>query len=174
MVTVEKDVWENYIRSHKRSAPFRIKPFPLFDQLTKLFGNDRANGKEAESGADFFEQLSKEGDMEVLCNEGDYILEPLESEMEMRFFKKPTQTTELSSSMKKRKKVKDTEGDVLNKAVDKICASMDQGLEKATKELCFHMMSESEVAHKVDQLYNDLLLINRITSDRGIFRTRSA
>ncbi|KAF7808206.1 protein ALP1-like [Senna tora] len=152
-------------QSHKRSAPFRTKPFPLFDQLTELFGKDRANGKEAESAADFFEQLSKERDVEVLCNEGDYIPQPLESEMDMRCIEKPTQTTESSSSMKKRKKVKDTEDDVLNKAVDKICASMDQGLERATKELCFHMMSESEVAHKVDQLYNDLLLINGITSD---------
>ncbi|KAF7811888.1 protein ALP1-like [Senna tora] len=138
MVTTEKDVWDNYIRSHKRSAPFRTKPFPLFEQLIELFGKDRANEKEAESAADYFEQLSNEGDME---------------------------TTESSSSMKKRKKVKDIEDDVLNKAVDKICASMDQGLEKATKELCFHMMSESEVAHKVDELYNDLLLINGITSD---------
>ncbi|KAF7811722.1 hypothetical protein G2W53_032698 [Senna tora] len=68
MVTAENDVWDSYIKNHKKSAPYRTKPFQLFEQLTELFGKDRANGKEAQADSDFAKDLTKEGEMEVLCS----------------------------------------------------------------------------------------------------------
>ncbi|KAF7833286.1 hypothetical protein G2W53_015619 [Senna tora] len=163
MVTAEKDVWDNYIKSHKKSSPYRTKPFPLFEQLTELFGKDRANGKEAQAVSDFAEDLTKEGETEVLCSESENV--PLQSEeVDMESSENPTLTTQLTSTKKqKRRKVKENADEVFNNAVDKICTSMDHGLDSATKELCFHLMNEAEVSDKVDKLYNDLLLINGIT-----------
>nr|KAJ0221067.1 hypothetical protein LSAT_V11C200053130 [Lactuca sativa] len=41
-VTVDVEVWDEYIKSHKGVACFHDKPFPQFDNLCKIFAKDRA------------------------------------------------------------------------------------------------------------------------------------
>nr|KAJ0187039.1 hypothetical protein LSAT_V11C900501430 [Lactuca sativa] len=41
-VTVDAEVWDEYIKSYKGAACFRDKPFPQFDNLCKIFVKDRA------------------------------------------------------------------------------------------------------------------------------------
>ncbi|TXG62851.1 hypothetical protein EZV62_009845 [Acer yangbiense] len=60
-VTAEKPVWDAYIQSHKEAAPFKLKSFPYYDELSMIFGKDRATGQHAETPADVEEQLQNEG-----------------------------------------------------------------------------------------------------------------
>ncbi|KAF7811724.1 hypothetical protein G2W53_032700 [Senna tora] len=72
MVTAEKDVWDSYIKvisymsyymlpePQEECSVYRTKPFPLFEQLTELFGKDHADWKEAEAVFDFAKDLTKE------------------------------------------------------------------------------------------------------------------
>ncbi|KAK2662443.1 hypothetical protein Ddye_001017 [Dipteronia dyeriana] len=60
-VTVEKPVWDAYIHSHKEAAPFKLKSFPYYDDLSMIFGKDRATGQHAETPANVEKQLQNEG-----------------------------------------------------------------------------------------------------------------
>ncbi|KAK3229332.1 hypothetical protein Dsin_001213 [Dipteronia sinensis] len=60
-VIAEKPVWDAYIQSHKEAAPFKLKSFPYYDELSMIFGKDRATGQHAETSADVEEQLQNEG-----------------------------------------------------------------------------------------------------------------
>ncbi|XP_074307354.1 uncharacterized protein LOC141642445 [Silene latifolia] len=48
-VTCDLSVWETWVKSHKNAAGLRNKPFPLFDELGKIYGKDRATGREGDS-----------------------------------------------------------------------------------------------------------------------------
>ncbi|KAI9128726.1 hypothetical protein K1719_000209 [Acacia pycnantha] len=45
-VTADKDVWDEYIKSHLRAAQFHTKSFPYFESLSMVWGRDRAVGDE--------------------------------------------------------------------------------------------------------------------------------
>ncbi|KAF7815176.1 uncharacterized protein G2W53_029145 [Senna tora] len=62
MVIAKEDVCDGYIRSHK-CASFRSKLFPLFDQLTELFGKDHANVQDAQTPSKGVGELSKEAEI---------------------------------------------------------------------------------------------------------------
>ncbi|KAK3228463.1 hypothetical protein Dsin_000344 [Dipteronia sinensis] len=47
--------------SHKEAAPFKLKSFPYYDELSMIFGKDRATGQHAETPADVEKQLQNEG-----------------------------------------------------------------------------------------------------------------
>ncbi|KAK9671817.1 hypothetical protein RND81_12G056400 [Saponaria officinalis] len=47
-VTCEQSVWDIWVKSHKNAAGLRNKSFPLYDDLGKIFGKDRAKGDEGE------------------------------------------------------------------------------------------------------------------------------
>ncbi|KAF7833293.1 Retrovirus-related Pol polyprotein from transposon TNT 1-94 [Senna tora] len=133
---------------------------PLFESLTDLFGKDRATGKKSRSTTD----VPNEGENKVLYNEDVYIPQ-LNEEVDMSLDDIPTQAAE-SSSAKRQKRGKAKEGaeEGFNGAVDKICASMNNGLEQATKELCVHLLkNEIELREKLDKPYDDFLLINGIS-----------
>ncbi|KAL6342693.1 hypothetical protein AAG906_013099 [Vitis piasezkii] len=65
MVLCDQDVFEgaNYflfiLQGHKDANGLRLKPFPHFDDLSLVFGKDRANGKGAMSAADILEELDQ-------------------------------------------------------------------------------------------------------------------
>ncbi|CAH1413489.1 unnamed protein product [Lactuca virosa] len=59
-VTVDVEVWDEYIKSHKGAACFRDKPFPQFDNLCRIFGKDRATGHGAtDLGEDVTEETQR-------------------------------------------------------------------------------------------------------------------
>ena len=49
------------IQSHKEAAPFKLKSFPYYDELSMIFGKDRATGQHVETPTDVEEQLQNEG-----------------------------------------------------------------------------------------------------------------
>ncbi|KAF7812456.1 protein ANTAGONIST OF LIKE HETEROCHROMATIN PROTEIN 1-like [Senna tora] len=59
-VVVDKDVFDDWTKVHKNAIGLRNKEFPHFDDLTSIFGNDRATGVGAEPPADAVEEIEKE------------------------------------------------------------------------------------------------------------------
>ncbi|KAJ9693086.1 hypothetical protein PVL29_011998 [Vitis rotundifolia] len=59
MVLCDQDVFEGWVKGHKDANGLRLKPFPHFDDLSLVFGKDRANGKGAMSAADILEELDQ-------------------------------------------------------------------------------------------------------------------
>ncbi|RVW68313.1 hypothetical protein CK203_061283 [Vitis vinifera] len=55
MVLCDQDAFEG----HKDANGLRLKPFPHFDDLSLVFGKDRANEKGAMSAADILEELDQ-------------------------------------------------------------------------------------------------------------------
>ncbi|KAF8219971.1 hypothetical protein L208DRAFT_1214442, partial [Tricholoma matsutake] len=45
MVTAEPQVWDAYLKGHKKAWPFRRKPFPFYDKIGALIGDCMATGK---------------------------------------------------------------------------------------------------------------------------------
>ncbi|XP_026662506.2 uncharacterized protein LOC113463064 [Phoenix dactylifera] len=59
-VVADKDVYDLWMKSHPHAAGLRNKPFPYYEDLSIVFGKDRANGEGAENPVDACEQIEKE------------------------------------------------------------------------------------------------------------------
>ncbi|KAK3212820.1 hypothetical protein Dsin_017526 [Dipteronia sinensis] len=117
-VTAEKPVWDAYIQvmadiqSHKEAAPFKLKSFPYYGELSMIFGKDRTTGQHTKTLADVEEQLYNE--------EGDYNLDDnastenannaSDNNVDIRFVSKASKRIqsqiECSSTSKKQRKSK--------------------------------------------------------------------
>ncbi|KAL0559198.1 hypothetical protein IC582_003790 [Cucumis melo] len=51
-IIAEKELFDNWVRSHPVAKGLLNKPFPYYDELTYVFGRDRATGRFAETFAD--------------------------------------------------------------------------------------------------------------------------
>ncbi|OWM74763.1 hypothetical protein CDL15_Pgr004530 [Punica granatum] len=63
MVTAEDD-------THKEAAPFRQRSFPHFEELSMIYANDRATGKDAQAVEDILQELDIE-DLTATVEEAD-------------------------------------------------------------------------------------------------------
>ncbi|GMJ09241.1 hypothetical protein HRI_004593300 [Hibiscus trionum] len=59
-LTVPKDVFDDWVRSHPTAVGLRNKPFLFFDDLIQIFEKERAAGAAAETTADAVENLAAE------------------------------------------------------------------------------------------------------------------
>nr|KAJ0215575.1 hypothetical protein LSAT_V11C300132520 [Lactuca sativa] len=119
-VTVDVEVWDEYIKSHKRAACFRDKPLPQFDNLCRIFGKDRATGYEAtDLGEDVTEETQRNSHVDV---EG---LEDIVEEMQQiargnsKRKRPPTYDTE-SSYKEVAKEMKETFKEEARDRIDKV------------------------------------------------------
>ncbi|KAL8098071.1 hypothetical protein AgCh_031003 [Apium graveolens] len=60
LVTASRDVWAEYAKSHVGVLKWRTTPFAYFDDLTIVFGKDRATGHNAESAMEAEENVNLE------------------------------------------------------------------------------------------------------------------
>lgn len=60
LVTASRDVWAEYSKAHVGALKWRSTPFPYFDDLSTIFGKDRATGHNAESAIEAVENLNRE------------------------------------------------------------------------------------------------------------------
>ncbi|XP_054817832.1 uncharacterized protein At2g29880-like [Prosopis cineraria] len=56
-VTAPKTVWDEYVKVNKKAAKWRNKTFPHYDELSNIFGKDRATGKDAQTYEDIVEEF---------------------------------------------------------------------------------------------------------------------
>ncbi|KAJ4829261.1 hypothetical protein Tsubulata_050549, partial [Turnera subulata] len=59
-ITAENSVLEEYLKSHSDAEPFRYKSFPFYEELSIIFGKDRATGKGSVDYVDIEEALDKQ------------------------------------------------------------------------------------------------------------------
>ncbi|CAI9089246.1 OLC1v1023783C1 [Oldenlandia corymbosa var. corymbosa] len=59
-VTASADVWDDYLRANPECTFMRNKSFVYYDELTIIWGQDRANGNNAEAPADMVEEIVRE------------------------------------------------------------------------------------------------------------------
>ncbi|XP_024029924.1 uncharacterized protein LOC21412682 [Morus notabilis] len=102
-VVVEKDVFDEWVKSHPSAKGLRNKPFPYYDELGLVFGKDRANGQGAMGLTDMVDDIDKE-------TENDLDYDPLlmsDENMDTASIGGPsiqTTSTPLASGRKKRKR----------------------------------------------------------------------
>ncbi|TXG57299.1 hypothetical protein EZV62_018612 [Acer yangbiense] len=112
-------------QSHKEVAPFKLKLFPYYDELSMIFGKDRATGQHAETPTDVEEQLqNEEGDcnlddnasIENVDNASD---NNVDSWFVSKSSKRSQSQTECSSTSKKQRKSKSS-GDLVEALTESI------------------------------------------------------
>ncbi|KAI4328675.1 hypothetical protein L6164_021010 [Bauhinia variegata] len=59
VVVADKSVWDKYLKSHKKAALFRYKPFPYFERLCTVWVKDSPCGKDAEPMCDMVNNNEK-------------------------------------------------------------------------------------------------------------------
>ncbi|XP_042019106.1 uncharacterized protein At2g29880-like [Salvia splendens] len=68
-VTASADVWADYLKSHPDCTFMKNKSFPYFDQLSIVWGKDRAAGLHAEVPLDVVEELDREENVDQVDGE---------------------------------------------------------------------------------------------------------
>ncbi|XP_047948979.1 uncharacterized protein At2g29880-like [Salvia hispanica] len=68
-VTASADVWDDYLKSHPDCTFMKNKSFPYFDQLSIVWGKDRAAGLHAEVLVDVVEELDREENVDQVDGE---------------------------------------------------------------------------------------------------------
>ncbi|KAJ9547034.1 hypothetical protein OSB04_019577 [Centaurea solstitialis] len=59
-VIAEAPVWESYLQVHKDAAKWKNKTFPHFEDLSIVFGKDRAQGSRARDAVEMEDQVNLE------------------------------------------------------------------------------------------------------------------
>ncbi|XP_019051399.1 PREDICTED: uncharacterized protein LOC109113921 [Nelumbo nucifera] len=59
-ITYEDEVFNGWVKSHPHAKGLRNKAFPFFDDLSIIFGRDRATGESVEAPADAVENVKRE------------------------------------------------------------------------------------------------------------------
>ncbi|KAG6410364.1 hypothetical protein SASPL_128422 [Salvia splendens] len=52
MITVEDDVWKQYVKTHPQVKTFRYKSYQYFQDWIEIFGKDRASGRSSQGSID--------------------------------------------------------------------------------------------------------------------------
>ncbi|KAJ0979217.1 hypothetical protein J5N97_014691 [Dioscorea zingiberensis] len=59
-ITCDATVFNDWVKSHPGAVGLRNKPFPFLEELSHVFGKDRATGEGAETPADAVEEIANE------------------------------------------------------------------------------------------------------------------
>ncbi|KAK8508577.1 hypothetical protein V6N12_044493 [Hibiscus sabdariffa] len=70
-LAAQKDVFDDWVKSHPTAAGLRNKSFPFFDDLVQIFGKERATGATAETTADAIEDLDAEDNVFLDAFDGE-------------------------------------------------------------------------------------------------------
>ncbi|XP_061354423.1 uncharacterized protein LOC133299038 [Gastrolobium bilobum] len=85
MIEVERQIFDDWVKSHPNGKGLFNKPFPHYDQLGAVFGKDVASGQGAEGPTDTIHEMQRDGAMnagsgiafdDYLDMTGDYIPTP--------------------------------------------------------------------------------------------------
>ncbi|CAO2836033.1 unnamed protein product [Amaranthus hypochondriacus] len=146
-VTCSLEVWKEWIKSHPNAAGLRNKPFPYYDELSKLWGKDRATGNEAENVNDVLdeiEEVARVRDEEVTEVNNEDIDSTTQCDQTGPSLSTPQSTTPTSS---KTKRARTETIEILNGFSTKL-GKIGDVMEAATKHIgrladCFQHESDS-------------------------------
>ena len=128
------------MKSHKKAASWRNRPFPHFEQLTVAFGKDRACGRDAQDGYDVLDDAGAENEHDGL-DDIPLTEPPMDTEAEVHSSPVTGATQpEGSSASRKRRRVATDRDEVIVEAIDrvcdKVCTQMGAKFGEATSALC--------------------------------------
>ncbi|KAK2638382.1 hypothetical protein Ddye_026177 [Dipteronia dyeriana] len=139
-VVVEKNVFDEWVKSHPTAKGLRNKPFPYYEDLRIVFGKDCANGQGAMRFSETIEEIDNQDDQ---YNDFDlfYPSDELNANANMSSTKTPL--TQSSKKGKKRSKNEDPIVDFLKDSVKKF-GSMHTAASDSIKPLtdCFQFEDE--------------------------------
>ncbi|KAK2644417.1 hypothetical protein Ddye_019612 [Dipteronia dyeriana] len=146
------------ILSHKEAAPFKLKSFPYYDELSMIFGKDRATEQHAETPADVEKQLQNEkGDNNLDDNTSNENVDNasdnnVDIQIVSKSSKRSQSQTECSSTSKKQRKNKSS-GDLVE-ALTESTATLVVVIEKSSARLSRAIGEDLNEKHM--QLGNEL------------------
>ncbi|XP_061366432.1 uncharacterized protein LOC133309654 [Gastrolobium bilobum] len=70
IIKVEKEIYDEWVKTHPNAKGLYRKPFPYFDQLGVIFGKDAANGDNAKGPENAIGKMDKEADVFVESGTG--------------------------------------------------------------------------------------------------------
>ncbi|KAJ6828124.1 ribose-5-phosphate isomerase [Iris pallida] len=74
-VMCDKDIFQDWVKSHPNTKGLRNKPFLYYDDLGAIFGKNRTRGEAAEGSADAVDAMEEEATNEVQVHDLDDIYE---------------------------------------------------------------------------------------------------
>ncbi|KAJ6838323.1 uncharacterized protein M6B38_321230 [Iris pallida] len=116
-VMCDKNVFQDWVKSHPTAKGLRNKPFPYYDDLGAIFGKDRARGEAAEGPTDAIEAMEEEEATNEVVHGLDDIQENADVDENMSHSHVPTGDAS-SSGRRTRKRTKTTESTTLESLVD--------------------------------------------------------
>ncbi|XP_054785965.1 uncharacterized protein At2g29880-like [Prosopis cineraria] len=169
-VTADKEVWDEYVKSHKKAAHFKNKPFPLFDALCSIFGKDRAIGKGSLSSNDVHEvEAYTEFDTIAANVDEDTVDIGLEMDPSITFSDHPSENTNVGTSKsKKRKRTSQDRDEFLTEALKEMLAATSQDIKDSSAQLGARLdklAREAMLDARREALYDELLKVEDLTDN---------
>lgn len=151
------------LQSHPNAKGLRNKSFPYYDELSQVFGKDRANGECVESPADAVEEIANEE--ENTPQQSEHQKENTEDEVSPRI---DVQSADTNSRANKRLKADSLEiVKELTFGLQKISNVMETGNENIAKlTSCFQ--HESDGAKKRSLVNSELMKVAGLTAEEII------
>ncbi|KAK3211432.1 hypothetical protein Dsin_016138 [Dipteronia sinensis] len=163
-VVVEKNVFDEWVKSHPTAKGLRNKPFPYYEELGIVFGKDRANGQGAMR---FFETVEEIGNEDDRHNDFDpfYPSDELNGNANMS-----STNTPLMQSSKKGKKRSRTEDPIIDFLKDSVkeFGYMQTAASDSIRRLADCFQFEADGATRRMKVFDELKKIEGITNAQRV------
>ncbi|XP_074300362.1 uncharacterized protein LOC141631614 [Silene latifolia] len=160
-VTCEQSVWDNWLKSHKNAASLRNRPFPLIEEIGRIWGKDRATELEGDSIQDALEEM---GDQERDDQEEEQV--PLSNTQEVPIHTEVEHSRLSEPSNRKTKRARTESIEALRQfssTLDKMSNVMEAAGEHMGRLAnCFK--HESESADRRMQVTSEIMKIAQVIS----------
>ncbi|KAA0049675.1 retrotransposon protein [Cucumis melo var. makuwa] len=160
-IIAEKELFDNWVRSYPVAKGVLNKPFPYYDELTYVFGRDRATGRFAETFADVgSNELGSEYDRFYMGDGNEEF----------------PSVTGLSGSKRKRESQRDFDVETIHLALDQTNEQLRQIAEWPARTLAndnhvctefFHILREMPELTSLDRALLQRHLLSRMDDLRG-------
>ncbi|KAA0046234.1 retrotransposon protein [Cucumis melo var. makuwa] len=184
-IVAEKELFDNWVRSHPAAKELLNKPFPYYDELTYVFGCDRATGRFAETFADVGSNESSGGYDRFDMGDGNEDFPPLYSQgidlsQDDVRASRPSRASEgrtgSSGSKRKRGSQRDFDVEAIHLALDQTNEQLRQIAEWPARNLAndnhvrtefFRIMREMPELTSLDRALLQRHLLSRMDDLRG-------
>ncbi|KAJ8768155.1 hypothetical protein K2173_021095 [Erythroxylum novogranatense] len=177
MVTAEDHVWNSYLSisielltcfNHKDAAQFRRKSFPFYNELTGIYGKDRATENDAQIAVDILEEMERQEGVGESNEGGEDQYEHGLHDIDESFIRPQASNLERQAGniFKKRKNRRNDRGEA-NCADSLIVAVRKLGdtINHIGKKLCKSIGTERYIEQRLKQLDSSLGEIEGLTDD---------
>ncbi|KAJ6823880.1 uncharacterized protein M6B38_127975 [Iris pallida] len=144
-VVCDKDVFQDWVKSHPTAKGLRNKPFPYYDDLGTIFGKDKTRGERAEASIDDVESMEEVTNEVQVHDLDDDVQENVDVNENVSHSYAPTKDA-CSSGRRTRKRTSTTESTTLENLVS-VTKNMSKLYEETSANMakiakCFEIETE--------------------------------